>query len=469
MSNYSLEDVATKVSGGDSWITKNMFETNGPLSIDLTQIVAKSIIVHVGNYYDKDGTKQLANDGLAYDSATDTYGGRNLYTVPFSDPDHPLAWGNNHFDINSAHIIPPFASISAAARFCVQNFGSDISVMFIIHGHVCWINNLDLEGLPSYKVKDVGNWAAFANVCLVGGAPGDKNIAGSHKTTFSENGASVGRIDFDKTFMTQTKLANWWRGPAVQMEGLNFVFNNSTTSTNANAADVKMRWSKGTGGGGFHNSRNIRMRCYNADSNGYFYPFEHSENAIHYIHSSVELSINRHMTICEVRNGGTCMFFPTSTGTLYLTGDSANRGIRTGGVFDRGTFVIGSGGRFKYSSSAVPDKTLNTFGFGGGFGFASVYRSGPYYLSGNGTVPVEHNGWYNINNLGNYYNNAPQGTLSNSTYLETYASSDSGRLVNKTSGWVTAGTGPLGMTTLTGNSGFKGNLTSRTANPYSNQ
>lgn len=471
MSDYSLEEIAKKVNGNTTeWINTEMFSTEGQYSIDLTQIVAKSLIIHVGNYYDKTGTKQWANDLTGYNSSTDTYGPRVSFSVSFSDADHPLGWGNNHFDINSSHIIEPFATLSAAARFAVQNFGADISVMFIIHGQISWIRESDLVGYPSYKVKDIGNWAAFANVCIIGGAPGNKNITGSHKTTFSENGATVGRIDFDKTQMTQTKLANWFRGPAVQIEGINFVFNCAAASneTNVNAADVKMRWSKGTGGGGFHNIRNIRMRCNSGALNGYFYPFEHNEQANQYIHHSVELSINRNMTICEVKNSGSCMFFPTSAGTLFIHADSSGRQIRTGGVFDRGTFVLGGSGSFKYSSSSVPDTNLNTFGFGGGFGFAAAYKGGNYYLSGNGTVAVEHSGWHNINNLGNQYNGANQATLSGSGHLQTYSSGDTLRLVNKSSGWTNS-SGTLSQSQLCGNSGHLGNAAGRLEKQYPNQ
>jgi hypothetical protein len=476
MSDYSLEEVAKKVEGesGD-WITTNMFTTEGQYSVDLTQIVAKSLIIHVGNYYDKTGTKLYANDGLAYNSSTDTYGGRNLYTVKFSDSDHPIGWGNNHYDINSSHIIPPFATLSAAARFAVQNFGAGISVMFIIHGHVSWINNLDLEGFPSYKVKDVGNWAAFENVCIIGGAPGNKNIAGSHMTTFSANGTSVGRLDFDKTSMTQTKLANWFRGPSVQIEGINFVFKNDSTSSNANAADVKMRWSRGVGGGGFHNTRNIRMRCTSAASNGYFYPFDHHESAIHYLLSTCELSVNRHLTISEVKNGSTFQICPHG-GKMFIHGDSANRGVRVGGVWDQSTWVLGANADFYYSSNTVPDGTINAFGFGGAFGTAVAYQIGNYYLSGNGVVA---NGSIstsvaalNVNNLGNWYNNAAQATLvgkgSNNSNVLVYSESDPDRLINKSSGWTNS-TGATSQEILCGNTNFLGNQTSRASNPYSTQ
>lgn len=460
---------STKIAAGAVDTTKLV--TTGSTAIDLTQVVAKSLIIHVGNYYDKTGTKLYANDGLAYNSTADTYGGRDLFTVKFSDADHPHGWGNNHYDINSSHITPPFATLSAASRFAIQNFGAGVSVMFIIHGHVSWINNLDLEGTPSYKVKDVGNWGSFENVCIIGGAPPNKNIAGSHKTTFSENGVTVGRLDFDKTAMTLTKLANWFRGPSVQIEGINFVFKNDSTSTNANAADVKLRWSKGVGGGGFHNSRNVRFRCTNASSNGYFYPLEHNEGAQHYVNTACELSINRHMTIAECRNGSSITFF-TGGGTMFIHGDSSNRGIRAGGVYNSSSWFMAPNAQFLYSSKYVPDGTINTFGFGGAFGIAAAYNSGNYYLCGDGSVPVTHSGWFNVNNLGNLYNGSPQATLvgvgSSNNNVSTYAASNSLRLVNKSSGWTNS-TGVTSQEILCGNTNFLGNQTSRASNPYSTQ
>ena len=92
-------------------------------------------------------------------------------------------------------VIEPFATVAAAARYALQNYGTNINVAFLIHGHVAAYGTYDQN---AHSYKDIGNFDSFSKIAIIGAAPGSYSGSDSHYTTFSRNGDTPGRIDFDQ-------------------------------------------------------------------------------------------------------------------------------------------------------------------------------------------------------------------------------------------------------------------------------
>ena len=127
----------------DGVITTQQLATTGSNAISVTNIQPKTI-VHVGNYY-YNNQKYWASDAFNYNSNTDRYEARNVLTHGFEDSTAvgTHAWSFLHFDIDEQMVIEPFATVAAAARYALQNYGTNINVAFLIHGHVAAYGTYD--------------------------------------------------------------------------------------------------------------------------------------------------------------------------------------------------------------------------------------------------------------------------------------------------------------------------------------
>jgi hypothetical protein len=264
----------------DGAVSTTQLQESGEGAISIQQIVPKTVVIHVGNYYYQ-GTKYWASDLYNYNSSTDTYEARTSISRDFTAGTSvgAKAWGSLHYDLKEAVVIEPFATYIAGMRYVLQNHGVGANVTVIFHGHVCAYGTYDLintTNAPFYK--DVNNFENFAKISLQGGAPPDYSNNSADYQVIQSNGATPARIDHDNSVRHATgvqgrNLAYWYRGPIMNVVGTNQVFTSNTS------ASIEVRYGIGIN----HNLANNRMAS--AGSVSWFNPYNMLENTIAYFSS----------------------------------------------------------------------------------------------------------------------------------------------------------------------------------------
>jgi hypothetical protein len=373
--------IATGAITGAKIATGAITSTQLSSSVSTQLKVAKTVFVHVGNYY-KNSTKYWASDLFNYNTTTGRYDARETIVLPYNHSEVPMAWGGYHTDSDAAIITEPFATVTAAARYVIHNHGSGCAIAIIVHGHVSWYGSYDTTG---NEIIDLHQWEAVEKLAICGGRSDD--TSGSHYSTFLSNGFSSARIDVSH-FSTSHIYAPgcWLRGARFLVEGICF------THKHATDARRHLRGFK-VGGEGrmFHAATSVRMNALNQNSslNDYFYPWEFGEGGGVYFSSGNnnphEFWTQGNMTIFQA-NGAYILYSNNAdSNQVYLHNVSSGASIR---MFEcAGKADI----HYKHSSvqlktgTNVPATNINTAGFFHAFNNLNLTRWGstPLYLPGN--------------------------------------------------------------------------------------
>jgi len=381
----STGDGATVITDGA--VTTAKIATGAITSTQLsssvsTQLkVAKTVFVHVGNYY-KNSTKYWASDLFNYNTTTGRYDARETIVLPFNDSEVPIAWGGYHTDSDAAIITEPFATVTAAARYVIHNHGSGCAIAIIVHGHVSWYGSYDTTG---NEITDLHQWEAVEKLAIIGGRSDD--TSGSHHSTFSSNGFSSARIDVNHTSTTYIYAPGCWlRGARFLIEGICF--------THKHATDPRKHlrgFRVGGEGRMFHAVTSVRMNALDQNSslNDYFYPWEFGEGGGVYFSSGSnqphEFWTQGNMTLFQANGAYILYSNNANSNQVYLHNVSSGASIR---MFEcSGKADI----HYKHSSvqlktgTNVPAANINTAGFYHAFNNLNLTRwgSAPLYLPGN--------------------------------------------------------------------------------------
>lgn len=454
MSNYSLEETAKKVNGeAGGWINTNMFATEGANSISLTQVVPKTLVIHVGNYYDRNGTQRLASDTYNFNASSDTYGLRTVSTISFSDG--PAGWFGYHYDSEQAETIESFATCVAAIRYALHNFGSGVYLQLVVHGHVSWHGSYDMQSAQSASIKDANQMDMFSGFALTSGAPGTYSGSDSAYVTYQNVTA---RVDIDCNGVNTIAPGMWFRGPRCMWSGVNLVFRKT------DSGDIGVWWSKSASG--FHEARGMRYASIDQPAGGYFYPFHWVEGANGFLSSGssqpIEFYISRNSTIFTLSGGSDMLTSNNATSNdHYFEGQNANIGVRYSGCSGRSSMLHKFAQVYLKSGSSF-DRTINTFGMAGPFNQVGVWDNpNPLHVPGNGTMLRDANAVaHSVYNL----------SASLSTANLTYTGNPTGGLFSKWGNSAYQSTlTALSPSRLTSNVSFKSKPTARANDPYSDQ
>ena len=460
------------------------FLTTGSTAISLNSVMPKTLTLHVGNYKSA-GTARLASDLLNYNAATDLYGIRSLNIIPFSSASHPSGW-EGHYDIESCETIEPFATVVAAARYAVQNFGIGISVMILIHGHVSFGGDYDMTS-GSYKLPDVNNWEPFDNVYIQGAPHMMGSTSDWGNQTWNANRTTIGRIDFDCDPITVTNRVLWFRGPSVNIRGINLNFKRTS------AKECNMMFSRGRGASGIHQVFGTRAAA--LGSINYFEPFIAGEVGKLYFSSGSNAPNEWYFggtgggNILKAAGAGSTVLYSNNSGsnTLLVNGSGNNQPIH-GITIESGATVQWNhpATRIKWASGFSPSTTLNSsINIGGGHNKLVMQSNITQWFGGNGTAynsdalaPASTGNGYNIytgRGSSQFYEGGAQQwiqTYGSSTFRQSYTpSTEPNTLLNmagNAAGYKTASIA-CSPDTLSGHGSFKVAPTTRTNNPYSDQ
>lgn len=316
----------------DESVSTGKLKTTGTGAIDVQNIVRKNVIIHVGNYQ-RQGTKYWGSDLLGFGGGM--YGPRITDVVQFAgNSNHPDPYFGYYSSGSSDEVIEPFATVVAGARYCLHNHGSDVSVVFLIHGHVAWSGDYDMI-TGSYPILDVNNWTPFLNVGITAGIHPDNTGSGSdYLNCYSNGDGGAARIDVDHG---QAKYSMppgmWFRAPTMYMSGINFVIHNCRDTVH-----VKPDFEGGKGAGGFHELRGLKWQLVGGNR---FTPYRMGSNF--YFSSGGNMPHEIHTTTADIypfeinRAHGIYSNNSTSNG-LYLSSDKDNCGIIFCSANGAGTF-----------------------------------------------------------------------------------------------------------------------------------
>lgn len=428
-SGSSLElDSNGKLKVKEESITTDELASTGQGAISITNIQPKTIVVHVGNYY-LNGIKYWASDAYNYNSSTDIYESRNVTTNLFKATEAigVHAWSFLHYDVDEQVVIEPFATVVAAARYALQNYGTNINVTFMIHGHVAAYGTYDQN---AHTFKDINNFDSFAKVALVGAAPGSYSGADSEYTNFGRNGDTPGRIDFDQAPRAGGSggysLAWWFRGPVLRVVGTNQVFHNSS----ATPSNMEVRYGIGLN----HDIANNRMASVGNIS--FFNPYAFLEGTIGYFSSG-----SNNPNEFYFAKGGRC-FDVSATSRLVYSNNGVNHVYIDGA--DTASHHISLAAVYEGSTMEFKNAGTNVFYRSGKTYLQWVAPSYPIYLAKGfctfnthvtGNVFVGESGIGNdeaANGVGYYMTRDYQsgGISTNAAHRKTYASSTSSGAAN---------------------------------------
>lgn len=331
----------------DESVSTGKLKTTGTGAIDVQSIVRKNIIVHVGNYQ-RQGTKYWASDSLGFNGTV--YGPRTTDVVQFAgNANHPDPYFGYYSSGSSDEVVEPFATVTAAARYCLHNHGSDISAVFLIHGHVAWSGAYDMNP-GSYTILDVNNWTPFLNVGITAGIhPDDPGNGSDYLNCYSDTAIGAARIDVDHGQAGYAMPPGmWFRAPTMYMSGINFVMHNCKTD-----GKVAPNFEGGKGAGGFHELRGLKWQLVGGAN---FTPyrmasdffFSSGANMPHEIHTTTA-----NMNPFEINGAGGIYSNNATSNGLYLSSDKASCGI---------DFVsCNSGGFFHFKMSQCYSRANSTF------------------------------------------------------------------------------------------------------------
>ena len=189
--------------------------------------------MHIGNYY-RGGTPYKANDSINFNTSTNRYDNRTESVVSSIDNESMNdVWLDLHTDTTEVHIIEPFATLSAAARFAQYNYGPNLNAIFLIHGHVAAVGAYDLD--TNKRISQVIRWTAFDNIAIIAGSSPKNTDSDSHYANYfssSAIGALAARIDWDQDIKNTARprertIAFDFSGVNLSIAGINFVFNST--------------------------------------------------------------------------------------------------------------------------------------------------------------------------------------------------------------------------------------------------
>lgn len=370
-SESSLElDSNGKLKVKEGSITTNELASTGQGAISVTNIQPKTIVVHVGNYV-YNSSKYWASDAYNYNVATDKYEARTVVTRDFSaTTSHGVyVWGAIHFDTDEQVVIEPFATKIAAARYALQNYGTNVNVAFIIHGHVAAYGTYDLQGSSNNIAffRDVNNFDSFSKVAIIGGTPGSYSGGDSEYSNFARNGDTCGRIDYDQTPRANiggggSNLAYWFRGPIVRVVGTNQVYHSSSSSL----TDMEVRYGIGIN----HDLANNRVASV-GDIN-YFNPYHFLEGTIGYFSSGAgnpnEFYFARGGRCFEVSSSSRLIYSNNGANHIYIDGsDTANHHIALASIYESSSLEL------KNDTTSVKYRSGKTFKSFAGSGSFPIY------------------------------------------------------------------------------------------------
>ena len=319
----------TKIA--DNSITTTQLVTEGSNSISLTQVVPKTLVIHVGNYYDRDGTQQLASDAFNYNSSNDTYGLRAVKTINFSDA--PNGWFGYHYDSEAAETVESFATVIAAIRYALHNFGAGAYLNVVVHGHVSWFGEYDMLQTTGDRIKDALHMDMFSGFALTGGAPGTYSGSDSAETVYPYVTA---RCDIDCNGRGLLAPGFWHRGPRLMWAGVNLVFRKSTGATN----DIEL-WQSGSNVG-FHEIRGMRFASIDQPSGAYFQPLSFNSKSEAYVSSGsnqpLEFFISRNSTPFRLWGNSNLLISNNATSNdHYFESQHGTMGVRWSGIWGKVT------------------------------------------------------------------------------------------------------------------------------------
>lgn len=220
-----------KIQNGGVDLSK--IKTEGESSLPVNILKRKTICLHVGNYY-RNNTPYKANDSINFNTSINRYEGRTESVVSSIDDESMNdVWLDLHTDTTEVHIIEPFATLSAAARFAQYNYGPNLNAVFLIHGHVAAVGSYDLD--INKRISQVIRWTAFDNIAIIAGSSPKNTDPDSHYANYfssSAIGALAARIDWDQDTKHAARprertIAFDFSGVNLSIAGINFVFNST--------------------------------------------------------------------------------------------------------------------------------------------------------------------------------------------------------------------------------------------------
>ena len=465
-----------KIPNGIIDLTK--LKTSGSNSIPINSLKRRTLCLHVGNYF-RNGVKMLSDDSLSYDSSINRYLDRTESVVNSSDPSSLNdAWGGMHKDSTEVHIVEPFATLGAAARFAEYNYGPNINALFLIHGHVSAVGSYDLN--VNKRIANVDYWNSFDNVAIISGSPPDYNSADSHYMHYFQDGNTLARIDWDQDIKSSEQerekaLGLCFSGPNVTIAGLNIVFKSSSNFPNLSNKFI----------GGNHYISGVRMMSTGDIDNFTPYNIERSSNMF-FGNKDIPNACNEFYfaedgILFRAHDNSTFYYAKESDNNdILLDGFSHNAEIRFAHLSESSKIDLGSNNaevlirsEYNLNESIAPiilENGRNTY----------VSRfAGSYYLcggSGAGWWDTATHGFQIVNSdFDAFYDNA--GSMSGPANRKPYVgaqglspSSISNSILKRhQSSSYKSGMSSLNAIRLTGKDAFKLSPSSRASNPYSDQ
>ena len=454
---------ADKIKDGEIDLSK--IKTEGVGSVPINALKRKTLCLHVGNYY-RNGNKILSNDSYNYDDFLNRYNARTEEVIDQSDTDNlNHVWNGTYADSSEVHIVESFSTISSAARFAVHNYGPNLNVIFLIHGHVSAFGAYDLD--LNKRISEVSAWQNFNNIAIISGSPPDHDSTNSHIMNFMDDAKTLARVDWDQdeknsASALERELAFSFDGPNVMFSGIHFVL-----SSTANFPNVSNKFR-----GGSHQINGAKITSLGDIDHLTSYFIERS--------SVMQFGSSDYENICNefrFREDGT-LFKISDRSTIYYATDSINNDILIsaysngaeivfGHLIQGSTLDIGKNNTEVYiknvdnlSTSIEPiilENGRNTF---------LTEFSSDYYLSG-GTdffkqVSSDLDQMYE-NGMGNM-----SGPSNRKNYNSEAAQTNSLLSRHNSSSYKSSKTS-LNASRLAGETNFKSAPSTRTSNPYSDQ
>ena len=454
---------ADKIKDGEIDLSK--IKTEGEGSIPVNHLKRKTLCLHVGNYY-RDGSKILADDSYNYDDLFNRYNARTEKIVDQSDTDNlSYAWNGTHADSSEVHIVESFSTISAAARFAYNNYGPNLNVLFLIHGHVSAFGSYDLD--TNKKIREVSSWQNFENVAIVSGSPPDYDSSDSHIMNFMDDATTLARVDWDQDAKNagsalERELAFSFNGPNVMFSGIHFVF-----SSSINFANISNKFR-----GGSHQINGVKMTSLGDIDHFTSYFVERS--------SVMQFGSSGYDDICNefrFREDGS-LFKISDRSTIYYATDSTNNDILIsaysngaeivfGHLIQGSTLDIGKNNTEVYIKNGDNLNTsIEPIILENGRNTLLTDFSSDYYLSGGTTFFKQVNSDSDL-----YYENGA-GNISGPSNRKNYSSESSQTnsiLSRHNSSSYKSSKTSLNASRLAGETNFKSAPSARSANPYSDQ
>lgn len=359
---------ASKIQDGAIDLSK--VKTDGPSSFPVNVFKRKTICLHVGNYYRNSGY-QKASDSLNYNSSIQRYEARSEVIVNSTDDESMnLVWGDIHSDSTEVHVVEPFATLSAAARFAQYNYGPNLNAIFLIHGHVCAVGEYDIN--LNKRIAQVDRWSGFNNIAITAGSAPGYTMSDSHYVNYfssSTYGKLAARIDWDHTVKNgatdrEKTFAFDFSGPNVVLSGVNFVF---SAPTGQNVSLVQNRFQRGE-----HYINGVRMASL-GDIDDFIPYFGLNSSSLYFGDADMPDTANEFVfkengTLFKIQSGSQIRYGKNSDNNdILIEAYASSANIKFCRLIEGSTFDIGSQNTevyYKSSSSLNNNHPAVTLQFG---------------------------------------------------------------------------------------------------------